>query len=29
MWKPVLDKMVSRLQAEGVENTPYEDKMWR
>lgn len=29
MWKPVLDKMVSRLQSEGVESTPYEDKMWR
>lgn len=29
MWKPTLDKMVSKLQAKGIENTPYEDKMWR
>lgn len=29
MWKPTLDKMVSKLQANGVESTPYEDKMWR
>jgi len=26
MWKPKLDKMVSNLNSEGVENTPYEDK---
>ncbi len=29
MWKPALDKMVSNLQAKGIENTPYEDKVWR
>ena len=28
MWKGTLDKMVSRLQAEGYESTPYEDKKW-
>lgn len=26
MWKPVLDKMVSKLQSKGVESTPYQDK---
>lgn len=26
MWKPVLDKMVKRLQIRGVEATPYQDK---
>lgn len=29
MWKGKLDKMVRRLQAQGVKNTPYEDKEWR
>ena len=28
MWKGKLDKMVAKLQAEGVENTPYNDKEW-
>lgn len=28
MWKPKLDKMVSKLQANGVENTPYDDIDW-
>lgn len=28
MWKPKLDKMVGRLNAEGVEDTPYQDKIW-
>lgn len=28
MWKSKLDKMVSRLQSEGVEATPYEDPQW-
>lgn len=28
MWKPKLDRMVSNLNAEGVEDTPYEDKNW-
>lgn len=28
MWKPKLDRMVSNLNSEGVENTPYEDKKW-
>ena len=28
MWKGKLDRMVAKLQSEGVENTPYEDKNW-
>ena len=28
MWKGKLDRMVNKLQEEGVENTPYEDKDW-
>ena len=28
MWKGKLDRMVAKLQAEGVENTPYNDKEW-
>lgn len=28
MWQGKLDKMVEKLQSEGVENTPYEDKNW-
>ena len=28
MWKPKLDKMVSNLNNEGVDSTPYEDKNW-
>ena len=28
VWKKRLDKMVEKLQANGVENTPYEDKIW-
>lgn len=28
MWKGKLDRMVANLNAEGVENTPYEDKTW-
>lgn len=28
MWKGKLDRMVANLNADGVENTPYEDKMW-
>ncbi len=28
MWKPKLDKMVMRLNREGVLNTPYNDKNW-
>ena len=28
MWKGTLDKMVRRLNEQGVENTPYEDKNW-
>lgn len=28
MWKDKLDRMVANLNAEGVENTPYEDKVW-
>ena len=28
MWKGKLDRMVERLQAKGVENTPYQDKNW-
>ncbi|MBQ7119185.1 MAG: hypothetical protein IJO09_03135 [Oscillospiraceae bacterium] len=29
MWKGKLDRMVSKLQANGVESTPYEDKNWQ
>lgn len=28
LWKPKLDRMVSNLNSEGVENTPYDDKSW-
>lgn len=28
MWKPKLDKMVQKLQSEGVESIPYDDKIW-
>ncbi len=28
LWKGTLDRMVSSLNAEGVENTPYQDKVW-
>lgn len=28
MWKGKLDRMVANLNAEGVEDTPYEDKHW-
>ena len=28
LWKPRLDSMVARLNAEGVENTPYQDRAW-
>ena len=28
MWKPKLDRIVYRLNAEGVKNTPYQDKAW-
>ena len=28
MWKPVLDKMVSKLNSNGVEDTPYNDRPW-
>ena len=28
MWKPRLDKMVRKLNAEGVSDTPYQDKKW-
>lgn len=28
MWQGKLDRMVAKLQANGVENTPYEDKEW-
>jgi len=28
LWKPVLDRMVARLNRDGVEDTPYEDKNW-
>lgn len=28
MWKGKLDRMVANLNAEGVENTPYEDRNW-
>lgn len=28
MWRGTLNKLVSKLESEGVENTPYEDKNW-
>lgn len=28
MWKGKLDKMVAKLQSEGVKSTPYEDRSW-
>lgn len=28
MWKPVLDRMIIRLNTEGVESTPYSDRKW-
>jgi uncharacterized Zn finger protein (UPF0148 family) len=28
MWKPVLDKMVARLNREGIADTPYNDRNW-
>jgi hypothetical protein len=28
MWKGTLDKMVSKLQKSGVEDTPYHDRQW-
>lgn len=28
MWKPKLDNIVEKLQENGVESTPYEDKNW-
>lgn len=28
MWQGKLDRMVAKLQANGVESTPYEDKNW-
>ena len=28
MWQSKLDRMVEKLQANGVESTPYEDKNW-
>ena len=28
MWKGKLDRMVAKLKADGVEDTPYEDRKW-
>lgn len=28
MWRPKLDRMVKKLNVQGVEDTPYEDKPW-
>lgn len=28
LWKSILDRMVKRLNANGIANTPYEDKEW-
>ena len=28
LWQKKLDRMVAKLQGQGVENTPYEDKKW-
>lgn len=27
-WEGKLDRMVARLQSDGVESTPYEDRVW-
>ena len=29
MWKPTLDRMVLRLNREGVSDTPYSDRNWK
>lgn len=29
MWKGILDRMIEKLKAEGIEDTPYKDKNWR
>lgn len=29
LWKGTLDRMVSKLQANGVEDTPYQDRNWK
>lgn len=28
LWKPILERMVSRLMQTGIANTPYQDKNW-
>lgn len=28
IWKPKLDRMVIKLNTSGVEDTPYQDKIW-
>lgn len=28
LWKPALDRMVEKLNIKGVENTPYNDRIW-
>ena len=28
LWQPKLDKMIKRLNSEGVADTPYEDRNW-
>jgi len=28
LWRGPLDKLVSKLQADGVESTPYNDRNW-
>ena len=28
LWKPVLDDMVGKLNSKGMENTPYDDRIW-
>jgi len=28
LWKGKLDRMVAKLKAEGVEDTPYDDRLW-
>ena len=28
MWRGKLDRMVKKLQENGVEDTPYEDRIW-
>ena len=28
LWKPILDRMINRLNRDGVDDTPYSDRNW-